>query len=152
MKTRWFYKRSLEEFLLSTEESIIGEITLHSSFSVETTQRDAWREQVRIVKTLLAGYEGTVFFEYSIPRMGRRVDVVVLLGSVVFAIEFKVGASRFERADIDQVWDYALDLANFHETSHDRYIAPILVATQAEPVPITAVRNRKSDKIFEPIR
>ena len=153
MMKRWFYRGSLAEFLVSTEETIIGEMTLHSSFAVETTQRDAWREQVQILQHVLAGREGTIFFEYSIPRMGRRVDVVVLLGPVVFVVEFKVGASRFEAADIDQVWDYALDLANFHEASHHRYIAPILVATQAKAdATVAAVLSSTSDKVFEPMR
>jgi hypothetical protein len=51
--------------------------------------------------------------------------------SVLFVIEFKVGEREFTSAALDQVWDYALDLRNFHETSHAVAIAPILVATQA---------------------
>ena len=42
-----------------------------------------------------------------------------------------MGESQFTRAAVDQVWDYALDLKNFHEPSHSVSIAPILVATEA---------------------
>ena len=63
--------------------------------------------------------------------MGRRIDAVLLVGPVVFVIEFKVGESVFERAAVDQVWDYALDLKNFHEASHSVSIVPILIATEA---------------------
>jgi hypothetical protein len=63
--------------------------------------------------------------------MGRRIDVVLVVGPVVFAIEFKVGEKTLDRAAIDQVWDYALDLKNFHEASHHIAIVPIALATEA---------------------
>lgn len=82
------------------------------------------------------GWRGAILFEYSIPRTGRRIDVVLLVGGVVFAVEFKVGAATFDSASLDQVWDQALDLKNFHTASHDLPIVPILVATAAQhPTP-----------------
>ena len=77
------------------------------------------------------GKEGQIIFEYTIPRLGKRVDVVLLMDGVVFTIEFKAGANEFVVNDKEQVWDYALDLKNFHEESRDRIIVPILVATEA---------------------
>jgi hypothetical protein len=50
--------------------------------------------------------------------MGRRIDVVLLLPAAIVVLEFKVGERLFERSAIDQVWDYALDLKNFHTASH----------------------------------
>jgi hypothetical protein len=44
-----------------------------------------------------------------------------------------VGADDYERRAIDQVLDYAVDLKNFHEGSHNRTLVPILVATKAVP-------------------
>jgi hypothetical protein len=153
MIKRWFYCGSIAEFLSTGNEAILGAMAMENSFSLETTQRDAWVEQLHILRKTLANQDGAIFFEYSIPRMGKRVDAVVLIGPVVFVLEFKVGATRFDAADIDQVWDYALDLANFHEESHGRHIAPILIATQADSaLPTAAILSSKSDRVFEPIR
>jgi hypothetical protein len=65
--------------------------------------------------------------------MGRRIDAVVIIGPVIFVLEFKVGERTFSSQDMDQVVDYALDLHNFHEGSHDAYIAPVLICTRAAP-------------------
>jgi hypothetical protein len=63
--------------------------------------------------------------------MGSRIDAVVIIGAVVFVVEFKVGERQFHQHDLDQVMDYALDLHHFHEASHRTWIAPILVATES---------------------
>ena len=82
--------------------------------------------------------------------MGRRIDTVLVIGPAVFAIEFKVGEKTFDRSAIDQVWDYGLDLKNFHEASHDVSIVPILVATEATESPPPELRA-DSDKLCRPI-
>jgi len=88
--------------------------------------------------------------EFNIPRMGRRIDAVLVVGPVVFVIEFKVGESNFERAATDQVWDYALDLKNFHEASHSASIVPILIATEASE-PAELKLQADADKVYHPI-
>ena len=75
--------------------------------------------------------DGTLFLEFVVPRIGSRLDAVLISGPAIFAIEFKVGESIYRRTDINQVWDYALDLKNFHKGSHEAPIVPILVATEA---------------------
>src|SRR4051794_16539968 len=87
---RAWYARSIRDFLADFVESIYGTIAANSTFSVETTQRDAWLGEIGLLRETLRGIDGSIFFEFSIPRMGRRIDVVVLIGDVVFAIEFKV--------------------------------------------------------------
>ena len=119
---------------------------------MEHTQRDAWLAEINILRTVLSDYNGAVYFEYSIPRMGRRIDVVLLIGPVIFVLEFKVGERGFSTYAIDQVCDYALDLKNFHDSSHDQYMAPILIATEAKSVePVVAV-TPQNDKMLFPIR
>ncbi len=129
--SRYYYKASLQTFLREDSNTILGALARHHEFSLEEQQRNAWIGQVSLLKKWLNELDGTILLEYSIPRMGRRIDVVVLSGSVVFAIEFKVGAKTYEHSDIDQVMDYALDLKNFHEQSHSRVIVPILICTEA---------------------
>jgi hypothetical protein len=131
---RSFYSSAISHFLLSPSENILGELADNNEFSLEQTQRLAWNTQIKILKEVLHNYEGKVFFEYSIPRMGRRIDVVVLIRNVIFVLEFKIGEREFLLSSIDQVLDYALDLKNFHETSHQHLIAPILIATEARDV------------------
>jgi hypothetical protein len=131
---RSYYSNSIELFCESDPSLVLGEMTRHHAFDLGESQRDAWLEQMPILRTALASYRGSIYLEFSIPRMGRRVDAVVLVDHVIFVIEFKVGESRFLLADLDQVVDYALDLGNFHEGSHKAIIAPILVATLAQPL------------------
>ena len=128
---RAYYSSTLDKFLQDSADSVLGELTRNSGFSIELSQRDAWIRQVEILRRNLITWaqEGHIFLEFVVPRMGRRIDVLVIIRNTVFVIEFKVGESHFTRAALDQVWDYALDLKNFHEPSHGVTIAPVLVAT-----------------------
>jgi hypothetical protein len=146
---RAWYRAPLQRFVDERAESILGELAANSDFSVDLTQRDAWMTQVEVLQESLRGLDGHLLLEFTIPRMGRRVDAVLLAGPVVFAMEFKVGAETFDRAALDQVWDYALDLKNFHEASHHAIIVPILVSTGATPSPITLVTA--DDHVMEPV-
>lgn len=136
---RAWYQASLRDFLAADTRAILGELTARSgSFAVEPAQTQAWLQQIDLLRATLRHWpSGSVFFEFEIPRMGRRIDAVLLLGDAVIVLEFKVGAERIERAALEQVWDYALDLKNFHEASHDRPIIPALIATDA-PAPSSA--------------
>ena len=154
MTLRAYYSDSIEEFLVRSQDEILGTLTRNSSFSVDSLQRDAWLEQIQIMKTALAGSdrEGGIYFEYSVPRLGKRIDVVIAIGHVLFVIEFKVGEAKFLSNAIDQVWDYALDLKNFHATTHDKAVAPILVATKASAPCITITEAQWTDNVLQPIR
>jgi hypothetical protein len=76
---------------------------------------------------------------------------LALIDHANFVIEFKVGESLFNRAAVDQVWDYALDLKNFHETSHHCVIAPILIATQTQGISGHIVTSHHNDGVLFPI-
>ena len=129
---RAYYQAPIRDSLGTTENEILGELTRNHGHALEGTQRAAWLEQCRHLQGILkSSDDGHIFFEFSIPRMGRRVDVVLLLGGVVIVIEYKVGATTYYSEDINQAIDYALDLKNFHSGCHDLPIVPILVATEA---------------------
>ena len=130
---RYLYKSSIAEFVESDPFSILG--CLHGGFhgQMPTSSNEAWMGEIDIMQEVMKNYsqeKGEIIFEYNIPRLGKRIDVVVLLRGIVFCIEFKVGEHRKLQMDIEQVMDYALDLKNFHLFSHDRYIVPILVPTE----------------------
>lgn len=100
----------------------------------------------------LAGHkQGQIFFEFVVPRLGRRIDVVVLIGPVLFVVEFKAGKQEFTRAAREQVWDYALDLKNFHQTSHEARILPLLVALGAKTDLYAPHLKQYKDGVFYPV-
>ena len=149
---RYFYMANNTDFLIADERAILGELAAENPFDLTDMQRKAWLEEIRILKTILpASQASQVIFEYSIPRLGKRIDVLVLLGGVVFVLEFKVGGKDYRRQDIEQVWDYALDLKNFHEASHSLIIAPILIATEATAVAQTLSFGIYNDHVFDPV-
>lgn len=149
---RHYYSNIISAFCSSSSQEILGELVENSEFSVEISQKDAWLHQIKILKNVLSDYEGAIFFEYSIPRMGKRIDVVLLLENVIFVLEFKVGEGEFLRNNLDQVWDYALDLKNFHETSHKHLIAPILIATEAMNTFFNIATTPHNDNLLFPIK
>lgn len=150
LPSRAWYGASIDEFLNTAPDTIVGELTRNCGFALLPSQRDAWLAQIAILKAELTDLSGSIFLEFNIPRMGRRIDVVLLIGPIVFVIEFKVGESGFDRSSIDQVWDYALDLKNFHEASHRLSIIPILIATKARKSALLELSADK-DNVYRPI-
>ena len=150
---RAYYSDSIKNFLNNDTDTILGRISQGSDdSSIRQTQQGAWVQQIEILRPILQKYEGSIYFEYSIPRMGERIDVVLLIGAAIFVLEFKVGEKTFSSYGLDQVCDYALDLKNFHEASHHQYIAPVLIATEADAelcIPSTTPQN---DKLLFPIK
>ena len=129
---RAYYSNAIENFLIDPEKSILGELTTnHSNRSLEDLQINAWHKQIQILKTQLQGFEGKIYFEFAIPRMGKRVDNIIIINDVAFIVEFKVGDGGYKKNAIEQVIDYTIDLKNFHEGSHHIKLIPVLVATNA---------------------
>jgi len=147
---RAWYGAVIGGFLEADPEAVLGQLTANSDFAVTPTQRDAWLVEIELLRSQLRCLDGSIFLEFNIPRMGRRIDAVVVSASVVFALEFKVGEATFDRTAIDQVWDYALDLKNFHEASHDVVIVPILVATEAACSPPVRL-EADADDVYRPV-
>ncbi len=133
MPKRSGFKSSIQEFLTKSNDEVLGELTKFQEGSVETTQRDAWQYQIDLLKEILPNFkEGYILFEFKIPRIGKRVDNILVIKNIIFVIEFKVGSENYFNQDKVQAIDYALDLKNFHSGSHDANIVPILVSTEAK--------------------
>lgn len=146
------YSDSIADFMRRSESEILGELSRRFPHALLQTQSDAWRRQVEILQATLGAYRGRgkLYFEYGIPRLGRRIDAVVLIDNVIFVLEFKIGASEYESNARDQVCDYALDLKNFHETSHTPLVAPILIASEAPDVAWNTP-SRHADNSIKPV-
>jgi hypothetical protein len=127
-----YYSAPVDRFLATEPHHVLGVLAAAHSHTLEVDQRQAWEEELDILRTVLGGLAGTIYLEFDVPRLGSRIDAVLVAGPAVFPMEFKCGESRFRVADHNQAWDYALDLKNFHAASHEAPIFPILVATQAD--------------------
>ena len=126
-----YYSTTVASFLADGPSNILGILTAAHAHDLEVSQRGAWESEIEILKTVLDGIPGTLFLEFDVPRLGSRIDAVLISGPAIFPIEFKCGESQFHTADLNQTWDYALDLKNFHAGSHKAPIFPILLATNA---------------------
>src|SRR5215216_986384 len=104
---RFYYHNQIKEFLDVPDSLILGELVKGHEFALEEQQKNSWSIQLVLLKRWLRHINGEIIFEYSIPRMGRRIDCVLLSGGVVFAVEFKVCAKSYENYAIEQVMDYA---------------------------------------------
>ena len=154
MTNRYFYKAPFRTFIDASEETIIGHISLNDEGDSVSEQKYAWSEEIKILQRVLRPWKdeyAEIIFEYSIPRLGKRIDVILLLRGIVFAIEFKVGQSTYLQVDMEQVMDYALDLKNFHLESHNRVIVPILVSTDADDTSHNLIFSVYDDRIYNPL-
>jgi hypothetical protein len=147
---RAWYAASFADFIAHSEDEVIGQLTNNSSLSVELEQRDAWRVQIDLLKQWVRGRSGTILLEFNIPRMGLRADAVLLIGGCVVILEFKVGETSAARHALTQVWQYALDTKNFHETSHAAPIIPVLIPTNCS-VREPHAPPYASDRVREPV-
>lgn len=128
---RSYYSNSVNEFLNDSTSEVLGLLATNHAHSLEELQKNAWIKQIEILKRNLAELHGHIYFEFAIPRMGKRVDNILITKDLIFVLEFKVGATKYDKAAIDQVMDYSLDLKNFHEGSHNAKLFPVLVSTLA---------------------
>lgn len=147
---RSYFASSISEFLLHDDLLILGNLTRQHTHALDDLQKNAWLKQISILKDSIGEFQnGRIYFEFSIPRMGKRVDNVLIIDDLIFVIEFKIGEDSYPRYAIEQVVDYCLDLQNFHEGSHDEKLVPILVASKASSVENTIIYT---DNLFEPIK
>lgn len=151
---RYYYSESISDFLKREPEYIVGAMAMKCN-GVDKETELSWEEEISALQSILPEYDGrgTIYFEYNIPRLGKRVDAIILIDGIVFVIEFKTQGQKNAsiRPGILQVWDYAIDLKNFQEGSLDKVLIPILVSN--------AVTDKKcclnlipfEDKVYTPL-
>lgn len=148
--TRSYYSNAISDFLTDDSDKILGRLIRSHDFAAENLQRNAWIKQIEILKAELPNFKhGQIYFEFTIPRMGKRVDNILIIDDFIFVIEFKVGDTEYQKHAIEQTIDYCLDLQNFHEGSHHEKIVPILISTTA---PDSENVFEISDNLFEPLK
>ena len=151
---RCLFNSDFEKFLSLDKSAILGTLCDNYHGTVLTTTVEAWKSEIEILKNVVSKLNddrGQIVFEYDIPRLGKRIDAVLLYRGIVFCLEFKVGESKVLEMDVDQVLDYALDLKNFHKLSRDKVIAPILIATKYTNRTDTIQMSVYDDSVINPL-
>ena len=148
---RSYYSNKIQNFLKDDNDLILGKLTnSHSHRHLEIQQTNAWKIQIDLLKkTFENSTEGYIFFEFSIPRMDKRVDNIIIIKDLIFVLEFKVNDTKYEKSAIDQVLDYSLDLKNFHQGSHNEKLIPIFISTHAHKKENTI--QKYQDLLYQPI-
>ena len=154
MPNRCLYSATFKEFLQQDHLAVLG--SLHKNYHGETltTTDEAWMGEIELLQRVLFPWkeeDAQIIFEYDIPRLGKRIDVVLLLRGIIFCLEFKVGKKDALQADVEQVMDYALDLKNFHRFSHDKVIVPILIPTNRNSSTTDLQPSVYDDQIYNPL-
>ena len=152
--TRCLYNSNIETFLNKDKDAILGILCERYHGDALTTTREAWIGEIITLQKQLTPWKksnGQIIFEYDIPRLGKRLDVVLLLNGIIFCLEFKVGETKLNEKDVDQVLDYALDLKNFHKFSHDKLIVPILIPTNYSKTTSLIQASIYDDRVINPL-
>ena len=152
--TRYYYSDTIASFIDRNVNEIIGKLTLASQHDINDETSQSWVEEIYTLKEILQPYRfrGSIYFEYNIPRMGRRADVIVVIDGIIFVLEYKTSEQKFTREARTQVWDYALDLKNFHEQSAERILIPILVAPKESNKNCSLELKYYEDNVYEPLQ
>ena len=151
---RCLYHSNFSAFLHMPDGEVLGILCEAYHGVTLTTTIEAWKSEISIIKNILKNIDdenGQIIFEYDIPRLGKRIDVVLLTKGIVFCLEFKVGESEILEVNIDQVLDYALDLKNFHKYSKDKLIVPILIATNYQYSSSEIKMSVYDDRVANPL-
>ncbi|MDW8849839.1 DUF2075 domain-containing protein [Flavobacterium sp. MMLR14_040] len=147
---RAYYANSICDFCIEDGDNIYGKISGGYDLNKLTIQQaNAWKSQIRILKQTILNFNGRVYFEFTIPRMGKRVDNILIIDNCIFVLEFKIGSSLYDKYAKDQAFDYGLDLNNFHEGSHNKIIIPILVADKASN--FNNIYKKSFDNLYDTI-
>jgi len=149
-----WYCGTRAEFLAKSRDEIASQLALRAadeSLEIEPTQSEEWRQSVDLLQKSLderipilreallsPGCESVrhVILEYDFHRRGLRMDCLLLSEGALFVIEFK--RTKLERADRDQVMNYAVNLVEFHRVTQEwcagngAIVVPVLALTEGK--------------------
>jgi hypothetical protein len=152
-----FYRANLADFLSEDSSRIIGILPSGNQHNeLQKRQIKAWEREIVVLKSACGELvrlspvtvKWSLLLEYPIPRRHKRLDAVLLAAEIIFCLEFKTEDKVHSLQSQRQVEDYAFDLHDFHEASHDRLIVPVVVVPKAAPVE-NSVNKISADAVHE---
>ena len=151
---RFYYSDSITDFLSRDKKEIVGALSLASQHDINDETLHSWIIEIDTLRDSLTPYNGrgSIYFEYNIPRLGRRADIIIVIDGIIFVIEYKTFDQKFSREALMQVWDYAIDLKNFQEGSIDRIIIPILIIPNEKDARCQTRLRKYDDNVYDPIQ
>lgn len=151
---RFFYNDTINDFLLKSDKEILADLVIQDEHDINNETSNSWLEEIATLRDVLSAFKsrGSVFFEYNIPRMGRRADVILLIDGIVLILEYKTAEQTFSHSAHTQVWDYALDLKNFQEGSFDRVLIPVLVCPKEKDKHCNFKLEHFEDDVYMPLK
>lgn len=86
---RCLYRAPFKSFINADAFYVLGR--LHDGYHGQalTTTDEAWLGEIRLLQEALLPWkdeEAEIIFEYDIPRLGKRIDVVLLLRAIIFCL------------------------------------------------------------------
>ena len=149
---RTYYESTIEDFVAQKYPAEIVEFLTESDESTDEyelhLQKEAWRNQIKILQKYLKDKKGYIIFEYALSRVNMRIDVVLLMDGVVYSLEFTNNEVEFKPDDINQADGYGYALKNFYEVNRDKYVVPMLIATKAPDSECSDSADLGIDKLF----
>ena len=98
--SRCLYNSDFTTFLYTDSASIYRMLDDNYHGEALTTTRDAWKAEIDIMKNVVSSLnndDGQIIFEYDIPRLGKRIDVVLLYRGIVFALNLRLVSQKFSK-------------------------------------------------------
>ena len=75
-----YYQAQLEQFWDTNEDEILGTLTSFHVQALEHLKTMAWQSQTTYLKQQLEqNWKGKIYFEFKVPRMGKRAELVLRL-------------------------------------------------------------------------
>ena len=95
---RCLFNSDFASFLHGDINSIFGALCDNYHGEALTTTREAWKSEIGIMRDVLAGLNdenGQIIFEYDIPRLGKRIDVVLLYRGIFSVLSSRLANQIF---------------------------------------------------------
>lgn len=136
-----FYLNSIVGFVNDDIERIIGILTskgqIAGFYQQKHDQTKSWRHEIEVLMSSLkqlidelpSSSNWNILLEYPIARREKRIDVVIIAGASIVVIEYKGGHSSINSNSKEQLYDYCLDLRDFHFETRNKKIFPVLLSS-----------------------
>ena len=94
-RVRCYYQNNIAQFTSDSVDEVIGAMLRRSDFEVNPNTRYSWEIEISTLQDMFKSHNdwsGGIAFEFTIPRIGKRCDVILIINGIVFILEYKTGS------------------------------------------------------------